>query len=440
MSQSHCGLACSPPGRIFPPEVLALILPNAFGSHIQDFTTYSDNRRHVCLVCRLWRDVVYLTPSAWCCIPVSLYISQRYVEFCLNKANQSSIFVFFNLLRFASLDGTGPLQTRTPADVANIIFPLFSGAARIEELKLRASDRTSCATLTSWVSRTNSGILRRASLILEAPRDRLAESLSLQPFVGAHELAELHMGYSILPWPMEMVYENLTVLGLSHLPMRNPMGWLEVIRVLSATPKLKQLHLFRVECYHASLPESTPVLEHLETLCLTFAHLSGAEIVSYIEMPSLRQLRLDMRQEQGTVKPSVEGFVRSCHHLLRRLSVLDIGSMHATLDEVRFLFSCLEAVERLDMRRASKQLTEDVVNLIIQKALAFRKLRTLELGMPMSCDKLSSLSMALPVDAEILLPAPRSGGALQRCVWTNGVLDITEHYSPPRFPPDHEQL
>ncbi|KAJ7709288.1 hypothetical protein B0H16DRAFT_1481012 [Mycena metata] len=167
---------------------------------------------------------------------------------------------------------------------------MFSGIDRIEELNIRSFDNASCATMTSWVSKIGSSVLRRLSLSLTAPRDRLVEALSPQPVDGQPTV-----------W-RKYTWLSLSYLGRSkRLTMRSPTGWLEVVRVLSAAPNLSRLHLFRVECFHTSSYETIAVLERLETLWLTIAHPSGAELLAFLEMPALRWLRFVHAARAGAV-------------------------------------------------------------------------------------------------------------------------------------------
>lgn len=395
-------------GSIFPPEILATILPLAFGCHFGDFTEYTDNRRNICLVCHLWCDVVYAAPAAWRYIPISLYISTEYVRFCIEKAKSSSISVYFKLVRLISLEDTETIQVRTPAELADAVFPLFMDA-RLDEIFIKSTDRPSCATLTSWLSKINSGGIRRASLIMDAPQDRLGESLSPAPFNGANMLSELHFGHSIPPWPLESLYENVATLRLSHLPMGNPAAWMEISRVLSATSNLTFLQLFRVGCQQFSTTSHpTPVLRNLTNLSITLDHTLGVELVSHIEMPALTGIRLDIDHERFSAKPTVEVFVRSCHHLLRGLRVFDVGSLHATLDEIELLFTCLENLQYLDTSRGSEALTEDVAHLILQNVLKFHKLRVWKLAAQLGYKKLAVVTL-LPEGAALVLPNPSAG-------------------------------
>ncbi|KAJ7720727.1 hypothetical protein B0H16DRAFT_1474300 [Mycena metata] len=419
-------------GRIFPPEILSLIFPDAFGSHIVDFAQYTSNRRWVCLVCRLWCEIIYGTPAAWNHIPICLYAGIRYLDFCLEKAKELPLFLYLNLIPLAALDRLSPHPTRTPAETVTSIFPLFAfGPSKVEEIFIRSTDATSCAAITAQLASMDLTHVRRASLLI-AGHARFAigeeRGAPLSATDAAVGLKELRLGYSIPPWPMMAVYANLSTLAICNF--RSTTAWEDIRRILRATPRLSVLHLSRVDCRHSIFAgEGTnPVLPLLTDLCVTYTHPSGAEIVSHIEMPALCRLRLDVVRERSAYRPSLEAFVRCCHHHLRMVNYLTIGAMMGSLAEVELFFSCTSRLNRLDLSNASKRLTEDIIFLLLAKAFTLNNLETVWFGTPLAYDRLESILRVLPDASTVISPNPVVDRtfAHQRSVLSASGLDIFE--------------
>ncbi|KAJ7733488.1 hypothetical protein B0H16DRAFT_1732298 [Mycena metata] len=397
-------------GRLFPPEIFSIILPDTFGSHITDFAAYTSNRRSVCLACRFWCQVVYTTPAAWNHIPVSLYTGARYLDFCLEKSKQLTIFLYFNLIPLAALEPSGLHPRPTPAEVVGDMFPLLSfGPSKVEEIFVRSTDASSYSAITLHLGQVDSTHLRRASLLVEGGRYEIAgQTLLPPPFstsASTHVLKELRLGYSIPTSPMAAIYGNLSVLALCSY---RSTAWEDVRRILRATPRLLVLHLTRVECRHSVFLDEggNPVLPMLTDLFIAYTHPSGAELMSHIEMPMLVNLHLNIIREHRSSPPSLQALVRSCHHHLRSVTRLTVGVLIGTLAEVELFFGCLSQLRRLDLSNTSKMLTEDVIFLLLAKAFSFEKLAVVCFGVPLAYDKLAGLLDVLPEGCTLISPNP----------------------------------
>ncbi|KAJ7164293.1 hypothetical protein C8R46DRAFT_1036202 [Mycena filopes] len=392
-------------GKYFPPEILAII-PLAFGSHVLDFMKYTSNRRSLCLVCMFWKEIIYSHPNAWNTIPISLYSHSRYIQFCIHNSGRAPITLYFNLIPLAATrPGRPGLAARrtpappTPAEVVDTIFPLLmAGTPVVQELFMRSADAESCAAITAWLGRIDNQNLRRASMVLEAPSDRSQELLRPPPFTfpsAPPVLSELRLGQSIPPWKTETVYRNLSVLRLTSFLKGRTSPWEDIARILGATQRLTLLQLTNVECRDTpfdSVPN--PILPFLTDLILSFGHPSSADIVSHIDMPALRALRLDVYSARRCPRPTIEFFVRLCHHFLRELVILDMGHVCASVEELQMLFACMSKLQFLDLGRGSQQLTEELVSLMMKRSVALESLtkrrhtlhrlplRTLVNGMP----------------------------------------------------------
>ncbi|KAJ7024524.1 hypothetical protein C8F04DRAFT_1192338 [Mycena alexandri] len=385
---------------------------------------------------------------AWAIIPVGLYTHPQYIQFCIKKAGEIPLTLYFNLVQYgAQRPGSAPGKVPpTPAEMANTIFPLLTQVTRpslIQEVFVRSTHTDSCANIISWLGRLDNRALRRAAMVLDAPLDRTEEVLMCAPlsFPGTPSmLSELRLGQSIPPWQFKLqaVYQNLSVLRLTSFLGGRMSTRMEISDALGAMKRLTLLELSNVECKD-TFPEDepNPFLPLLTDLILSFSHPSSAEFVSHIDMPALRRLRLDIYSARRSPRPTIESFVRVCHHFLRFLTVLDLRHVTASRKELELFFATMSDLRILDVGRGTQKLTEELLSLMVDRVAVIKNLTIVRFGGSVSNDNLLSLlrTRSWTRDSSIISHnlTGVSGFAQQEATLQQGSLVIVPLIRPVRF-------
>ncbi|KAJ7717358.1 hypothetical protein B0H16DRAFT_1740649 [Mycena metata] len=107
---------------------------------------------------------------------------------------------------------------------------------------------------------------------------------------------------------------------------------------------------------------------------------------------------------------------------------LTLGAMTGSLAEVELFFSCTSRLSRLDLSKASKRLTEDVIFLLLAKAFTLDNLETVWFGSPLAYNRLESILRILPDACAVISPNPLVERTFthQRSVLSASGLDIFE--------------
>ncbi|KAJ6478178.1 hypothetical protein C8R47DRAFT_1219714 [Mycena vitilis] len=376
---------------IIPSDISERILIAAFGCHIKDFTTFCDNRVTVCLVCRRWRDLIYSAASAWSRLPVSLYTSSRFVHFCLTKTRKADLSIIFVLIPLASMEmhvrKLGITETCTPVEIVDRTFPILADdRPRIRDIRVHCGHSPSFSRIKFWLTTMDTGILRSATVVLDdhGEQDPLAGG-AIFGTPGPLLLSELQLG-SFLPCEgLEALCGNLTVLKLTCMTRRSNIGWKTFRRVLLCAFNLKVLQLFDVECAIAEPCGAEPlVLPRLKDLLLSYSRPSSAIIPSRLTMPSLTELRLDIRPPHGRAqRATVENFVKLCGSWIGQLTIVDIGAMELSIAEGDALFSAMTNIHALDMRRASGALKITFIHFLRHSTTTLKELARVRFGVPL---------------------------------------------------------
>ncbi|KAJ7476651.1 hypothetical protein FB451DRAFT_1366313 [Mycena latifolia] len=329
--------------------VLEQVLIYSFGSPLVEFISYPKNRRYACLVCKLWRDVIYASPMAWSHIPVLLYTDTNYVRFCVTQAKDAPVSLYLFLFPIAAF--VGPNHTRTPPVVASGVFSILEEIpSRIQELSVQCPDSRAFNTIMKGLSEMDSRILAYLSISIPPranfglPVAHLAhlgdsplaliyggDSIPIPPFLpnGSSALLELRLSWSIPGWLSFAMYANLSTLRLVALCGDSfSLNWTCLSEILSAASRITLLEMDRVECKDIFIVDGTaPRLPHLTDLILSIGHISSATIVSHIAMPVVTSIRLDI-YEPGRIGNAsalqtgptlTESFTALCRHVLHRI-------------------------------------------------------------------------------------------------------------------------
>ncbi|KAJ7733489.1 hypothetical protein B0H16DRAFT_1468078 [Mycena metata] len=416
---------------ILPPEILSIIAIHSFGSFLGNFDKFTVWRLAFCLVCRYWRDVVYASPRAWRCIPVSLYCHAHEIAFILDKAKRVEIHLYINLFpslrRGARRKGQDPIS----ADVADMVFNLVADHC-VQELYLRALEYSSHDHIIGRVTQLNTGRLRRVSLNLGGRR----AATTGPNIVGSVEvlrksglLQELTLGRTFPPCDVAAVCANLTTLRLVSFSWFHSALWPNLALVLAASKRITFLHLHDVEC-RQGFPDDVPIprLDHLTNLVLSSYHPSGLEVAAHIEMPALVNLRLDMYTNRMT-KPALEAYVEVCRPFLQRVRMLDVGNFYATTDDVVHFFGAMTSLRVLDLHRAagsSQSFVDEFWSIADDGLLKLPQLEDIRLGVALSDNE--RLSMLLSgvgsVDFHLLTRRPVCWGSRSSRISTSVAAEL----------------
>ncbi|KAJ7334720.1 hypothetical protein DFH08DRAFT_784773 [Mycena albidolilacea] len=183
-------------------------------------------------------------------------------------------------------------------------------------------------------------------------------------FSQAPRLRELHM-ISGSPTILALPWEQLTTLRLDNSAP------VECVRTLALVPNLVN---FTATIWTASPAPSIPPLTRLESLTFNLSHTRGPALLNSLTLPALHHLDLDIEDVREIT--SVTSLTTRSPCFLRSLSIR-VGT-HWTADYFLQLFSALDLLEDLDLRKAAKSVDIGLVLLKMQPHL-LPNLRTLSI-------------------------------------------------------------
>ena len=86
-------------------DVLSLVLILSFKPDEFQWDDAADFRTRLCLVCRHWRDVVYVTSELWASIPITPIHTTDFLHFVLQRSSGRDLNVFLRACPFRASVG-----------------------------------------------------------------------------------------------------------------------------------------------------------------------------------------------------------------------------------------------------------------------------------------------------------------------------------------------
>ncbi|KAJ7459319.1 hypothetical protein FB451DRAFT_1372041 [Mycena latifolia] len=162
------------------------------------------------------------------------------------------------------------------------------------------------------------------------------------PLSENKDLRELRLSSYLPLWGSTPNYTSLTTLRLLHYSDVLVPSWTDLVQILEAPFALEVLELDQIQCPTTGTRRvSLPCLREL-LLCHTD---NGPSLASLLDAPMLRVIRVQVAN-QG----AVETIAKQCRTLLA--NAVEVGLIVETdwSGDVRTFFSCLRAVQVLDLR------------------------------------------------------------------------------------------
>ncbi|KAJ7629378.1 hypothetical protein DFH06DRAFT_1480375 [Mycena polygramma] len=302
-------------------------------------------------ICRDWRDISLATHELWNTThltlrPHSLLKVGPLLEFWIPRAGNLPLQLS---LVYKSSDGSSASESAGLDALSELIAQYARHWKTIElVMSFSALFRLPCPK-EAFTS------LKKVVLNCESG---WAGTQGVQLFTNSPNLKELHIIPGVRALRLALPWEQLATLRLETTSAA------ECLKVLALAPNLAAV---TATVWTVDVPNLVPIspLPHLESLCLTLSHTRGPALLKALTLPALQHLELDINASEEIT--NFASLITRSPVFLRRLSVR-LGPRWPT-DYFMQLFSVLDSLEELEVRKASAALDTGLLLLKAQRLL-----------------------------------------------------------------------
>ncbi|KAJ7112271.1 hypothetical protein C8R44DRAFT_741959 [Mycena epipterygia] len=431
-----------------PPEIHSLIFLYTIGPYSFAPKPYAILRTNICLVCRLWRDIMYSTPLAWNSIYVSVdwYPSTRLVPYGVKRSGAICLDVYLDCGSVTEDADTLERAVESNA-LSALVHAVFCALefefSRVARFTAICRNKIAGTLIHSYLARMDCRQLRALWLAVHTG-PRTEDQTDLHSFSSSlPSLRNLHASSSMPPRLCAPLFDQISDLELSA-PMCGRMSeldliciievmepsWTELRAFLRAMPNLESIRLAGVACTGiiGSTHSDSLLFERLRRIDFVFSHRSMVDVLSTFVAPILAQLRLDL-----IPGCPIRYFVTACTQLLSVPQTVDIRwTARVGQDVVAKLYRSISSATTLDFSRSPAFRAEAIITSLTDKLLRLPRVDTILL--PTLLNTLDVHNILLPLKperlhADCVLISPSTEGGLMASRGVNDSL-VTYAFKP----------
>ncbi|KAJ7811363.1 hypothetical protein B0H13DRAFT_1926747 [Mycena leptocephala] len=378
-------------------------LPNELFDTIVDFvfgptdvwTSYAFHRRAFARVSRAWRNRIYENPMWWKTVWFLRFSPEAYILFCLERIGnrQFDLVLDGHEYTIVRMDGRqriqvtsrsldvytervgvlfmGRLQSICKLTVESMYHPQWMSIINVLAVGKSRTLRCLVGTASSYGQDTRSDEVGPANPVIDAAGWEDVESMKIS---GVYPL-----------WGGTQIFRNLKELSMSRVWPVASLRRGELVRALKEANRMTILRLNDVEC----LPDqvtSRIVMPHLTHLYIAYPRDECVDVLTYIAMPALSNLRVDVHGE-GTLL----ALVQKCPHILARAQIVDISDAAGPNGGLERLIPVLDNTTTLDIRRCGLGASSVAMLCIQRNADVLPRLHKLWVDDPATEDEVTTL-------------------------------------------------
>ncbi|KAJ7141314.1 hypothetical protein C8R44DRAFT_866943 [Mycena epipterygia] len=361
-------------------DILSMILDAFLASPWQAFVAL---REALCLICPLWRDLIYLHTGYWTRFTFHRYSNTDSIAAQLARSKGAPISLTLDLFpdgtpvgyRVETLESVVPTGMHRAGTVINLtqqeyvaqVLPAVKAAFhQVGTLQVIGDPAGGFTQVLEQLATFDSPNLSRATFQL--PRTHPNNSAMFHLCGEWHTLRDLALK-SILPsqGDSQAIFRNLTALRLFHLPKATNLTWDALAFALGSVKQLVVLQLDEIECTELGSARRIS-LTSVTHLIVSYTTTDALMVVSLLDVPSIVSLHLTGYSR------SLGDFIDHCEPLLRAASVVNIAFRRSDTDATERLLRALRCVRRLELGRSDGTVITTFMRLLDDYTFALPRL------------------------------------------------------------------
>lgn len=368
-----------------PAELLIQILLWANYLNCAHWCRFTDFRAVAVAVCKLWRDVIYSTPTFWTYLAITRATKPEFVRHALQHAPSTAANVFLTLHHIWELPPRAflylPHHVQSVSEetfLRDALGELLAQLHRVErivikcpspETWLRVIDRFNAAD-TSTVSRLCVTVSRQAHI--HPTRCRRDSAVGF-----ASPRCITHLSLTAVPtlWAPTSDFRHLTKLHLAQYWITMDVRWRHLVDLLTQCVRLENLHMDEVECL--AVPLSLCVtLPAVKTVTFAYKCHTSVSVFALIDTPAIDSFHL-------VVRSSLSTFLHDHPRHLDKVRQLRLESeLHSSWpQDLDLLLQIFPSVTGLDLRKADDVLVQRLMCHFYAATIHLPNLRYLQIGL-----------------------------------------------------------